>query len=154
MGTPAVLPMYSGTQASQSMLTNTRIVLPRELRPLPQVPQKTPTGPRQRSNRRLGRTRILTDTPEKDLIEQEHKKMEEKKRKVSEKEYSKKGLENRRKKVSRELLPEKKGVATQKILNDDISEDDDFFVFPVTPSLCQRVSKTGLVIKQVNRTDL
>jgi hypothetical protein len=80
--------------------------------------------------------------------------MEEKKRKVSEKENSKKGLENRRKKVSRELLPEKKRVATQKISNDDISEDDDFFEAPVTPSLCQRVSKTGRVIKQVNRTDL
>ncbi|KZS05314.1 Uncharacterized protein APZ42_031538 [Daphnia magna] len=108
MVTPAVLPIYSGIPASQSMVTNTPVVLPRELQPLPQVPQNTPMGPRPRSNRRLGRTRILTDTPEKDLIEQEHKKMEEKKRKVSEKKNIKEGLENEKKKVSCELLPKKK----------------------------------------------
>ncbi|KAK4009659.1 hypothetical protein OUZ56_018805 [Daphnia magna] len=115
MVTPAVLPIYSGIPASQSMVTNTPVVLPRELQPLPQVPQNTPMGPRPRSNRRLGRTRILTDTPEKDLIEQEHKKMEEKKRKVSEKKNIKEGLENEKKK---------------KISDEDISEDDDYLEAP------------------------
>lgn len=157
----ASLPIHSGTPASQSILQNTPVVQSmdiyvsaREIRPLPQVSQDTPTGPRPRSNRRLGRTRILTDTPEKNLIEEEHKKMEEKKRKLNDKENEKKGVENGKKKVNRELLPKKKRVATHKKRNEDISEDGDDMEAPVPPPLSQRVSKTGRVIKQVNRTDL
>jgi hypothetical protein len=68
------LPTFNEQILSDSTSFVLRHVSPRELRPLPQVSQETPSGPRPKSNNRLGRTRILTDTPEKNLIEEDHKK--------------------------------------------------------------------------------
>lgn len=67
----------------------TPYVSPIEVRPFPQVVQTTPTAPR-KNNSRIGRTRILTDTPEKNQLEDEHRKKEEKEKKREER-INKKG---------------------------------------------------------------
>ncbi|KZR96181.1 Uncharacterized protein APZ42_009633, partial [Daphnia magna] len=52
-----------------------------KIRPLTQVCQMTPLAPRKRSSNRLGSTRIITDTPEKDKIEETKEGRRKKKKK-------------------------------------------------------------------------
>jgi hypothetical protein len=49
----------------------------------------TPFAPRKRTNNCLGRTRILTDTPEKNKIEEDKRRKEEKETKKEEREMKK-----------------------------------------------------------------
>jgi hypothetical protein len=90
------LPTFNEQILSDSTSFVLRHVSPRELRPLPQVSQETPSGPRPKSNNRLGRTRILTDTPEKYLIEEDHKKKEEKENKRKERKTKRKKRERKK----------------------------------------------------------
>ncbi|KZS19594.1 Uncharacterized protein APZ42_013920, partial [Daphnia magna] len=52
-----------------------------KIRPLTQVCQMTPLAPRKRTSNRLGSTRIIRDTPEKDKIEENQRRKEEKEKK-------------------------------------------------------------------------
>lgn len=90
------LPTFTEQILSDSTSFALRHVSPRELRPLPQVSQETPSGPRPKSNNRLGRTRILKDTAEKNLIEEDHKKRRRKK--INEKKGKTKRKKKERKK--------------------------------------------------------
>ena len=58
----------------------TPYVNPAQIRPFPQI---NPSAPRRKASR-IGRTRILTDTPEKQQIEEEQKKKQEKEKKQKE----------------------------------------------------------------------
>jgi len=60
------------TTLEQTVPTKTH-VSPSDLRPYPRVSQD-PTSIMPRKNKRSGRSRVLTDTPEKDKIEVEHNK--------------------------------------------------------------------------------
>lgn len=74
----------SETITSISVPSSSQVIYPlphvtqKQLRPLTQVIQATPIVPRSKSSNMLGRTKILTDTPGKNLIEQEYNKKEEK----------------------------------------------------------------------------
>jgi hypothetical protein len=100
------LPTFTEQILSDSTSFALRHVSPRELRPLPQVSQETPSGPRPKSNNPLGRTRILTDTPEKNLIEEDHKKR--RKKKINEKKGKTKRKKKERKKPTTNLFLRRK----------------------------------------------
>lgn len=145
------LPTFNEQILSDSTSFVLRHVSPRELRPLPQVSQETPSGPRPKSNNRLGRTRILTDTPEKYLIEEDHKKKEEKENKRKERENKKE--EKGKKKTNRELIPEKKKVAKKRKKNEE-NVDPDCDGEKACQPLVPQTTRTGRLIKKKKITDL
>lgn len=163
---PAKLPIENNTRESQfaetipatsdayssPTISPVPYVSPKEIRPLPQVHQATATGPRPKSNNKLGRTRILTDTPEKNRIEEEHRKKEEKEMKRMEK--GKNVEQNgKKKKLNRELLPEKRKLTKKRKSNEENDKPDEELDAPNLPHVPQ-VTRTGRVVKKTNRVDL
>lgn len=89
----AVSPPVKGTSGSSlttATLTSTTDgvikshVSPIDIRPFPQVSQSIQNVPRKKTNSRAGSAKILTDTPEKNKIELEHKNKQDQEMKKNE----------------------------------------------------------------------
>lgn len=115
---------------------------PEDIRPMAKVAQTPTSGPRPRSKNRLGRTKILTDEAEMNIIEEEHQNKLEKERKKRKKEDELKILKERNTSLQRKKRTTSEKENVEEVQCERVSENNP------------RVTRTGRVSKKRELTDL
>ena len=119
------------------------VVTPEELRPFPQVSQNTVPTERKR---KAGRTRILTSTSEKNSFEQDRRKSSNNVNLASA------PIRPTQNKAKRTKIRSKENSEPVAESADDFNLDIDPLYRPTLPS--PKRTRTGRLVKKVNRTDL